>query len=65
MGSFSLWHWLIVFIYVAVIVVPIWHILKKAGYNAAFSLFALIPFVNIILLWVFAFSKWPIEKQNS
>ena len=64
MGSFSIWHWLILIIYVAIIVVPFWRILKKAGYTGALSLLALIPLVNIILLWVFAFSKWPVEKQN-
>lgn len=64
MGSFSIWHWLILIIYVAIIVVPFWRIFKKAGYTGALSLLALIPLVNIILLWVFAFSKWPVEKQN-
>lgn len=64
MGSFSIWYWLILIIYVAIIVVPFWRIFKKAGYTGALSLLALIPLVNIILLWVFAFSKWPVEKQN-
>ena len=65
MGSFSIWHWLIVIIYIGVIVVPCWRIISKAGYSGALSLLALIPLVNIILLWVFAFSTWPIEKSSS
>ena len=67
MGSFSVWHWLTLLIvivsYVAIFVVPIWKIVSKAGYSGALSLLTLIPFVNIIMLWVFAFSKWPNSKE--
>jgi hypothetical protein len=65
MGSFSTWHWLIILIYVAIIVVPCWRIVSKAGYPGALSLLALVPLVNIILLWVFAFVRWPIERAGS
>ena len=37
-------------------------IAKKAGYSAWWVVTLLIPFVGIILLWVFAFSDWPAEK---
>jgi hypothetical protein len=65
MGSFSIWHWLILIMYVCIIVVPCWRIVGKAGYSGALSLLVLVPLVNIILLWVFAFSKWPIERSGS
>jgi len=51
--------------YVCIIVVPCWRIVGKAGYSGALSLLVLVPLVNIILLWVFAFSKWPIERSGS
>jgi hypothetical protein len=64
MGSFSIWHWLIILIYVAIIIVPCWRIVSKAGYPGAWSLLALVPLVNVILLWVFAFVRWPIERAS-
>ncbi len=39
-------------------------IAKKAGYSAWWGLAMALPFLNIIIIWVFAFSKWPIEKDN-
>jgi hypothetical protein len=65
MISFSIWHWLILFVYLGIIVVPCWRIVGKAGYSGALSLLTLVPLVNIILLWVFAFSNWPIERSSS
>ncbi len=40
-----------------------WRIASKAGYNGALSLLMLVPFVNIVVLLVFAFSEWPIERE--
>ncbi|MCC8400848.1 hypothetical protein LJ655_02875 [Paraburkholderia sp. MMS20-SJTN17] len=40
-------------------VIPLWLILKKAGYPGAWSLLAFIPVVNIILLWFNALARWP------
>jgi len=62
MGSFSIWHFLV--IHAVVIVVPCWRIVKRAGYPGALALLALIPIVNITLLWVFAFVQWPIEGAS-
>jgi hypothetical protein len=41
---------------------PTWRIVTKAGYNGAWALIGLVPVVNIIMLWVFAFSTWPSER---
>jgi len=65
MGSFSIWHWLIVLIWVAVFVVPGWRIASKAGFSGALSLLLLIPLVNIIMIWVFAFMKWPNQQEGT
>ena len=65
MGSFSIWHWVIFIFLYAIFLVPIWRIVSKAGFSGALSLLALIPLVNIVVLWVFAFIKWPIEGNNS
>lgn len=59
MGSFSIWHWLIVFIVFVAPLFPIGRILKKAGYSRWLAIFYLIPLVNLVLLYVFAYSDWP------
>jgi len=34
-------------------------IVGKAGYSKAWFLIILVPIVNIIAIWMFAFAKWP------
>ena len=65
MGSFSIWHWLIVIFMIAIFLVPAWRIATKAGYPGALSLLTLIPVVNIVIIWVFAFVKWPVERADA
>ena len=43
--------------------IPCWRICSKAGYSGALVLLMCIPVVNIVLIYVFAFSKWPIERR--
>ena len=65
MGSFSIWHFIILLLYLVVFVVPSWRIVSKAGYSGAWALLMLVPLVNIVALWLFAFSRWPYEKKNN
>jgi predicted PurR-regulated permease PerM len=39
-------------------------ILVKAGIHKAWVLCLLIPVINIIMIWVFAFSYWPTLKKD-
>jgi hypothetical protein len=59
MGNFSLWHWIVVIVIAAIYFIPTIKILNKAGYTGWWSVLSLIPLVNIIMLWVFAFADWP------
>lgn len=36
-----------------------YRILEKAGFDGRWTLVLLVPVVNIIMIWVFAFSAWP------
>ncbi|WKJ89527.1 hypothetical protein QZJ86_16090 [Methylomonas montana] len=36
-----------------------YRILEKAGFDGRWTLVLLVPVVNIIMIWVFAFSSWP------
>ncbi len=62
MGGFSLWHWIIVLFWVVLAGVPMWRISSKAGFPGVFGLLMFIPLVNLLLLWIFAFVKWPVEN---
>jgi len=49
-----------------VLTIIIWcQIFKKAGYHPAMGLLMLLPPVNIVMLFVLAFSRWPIYERLS
>lgn len=45
------------------IVLPLWKICEKAGYSGWLALLALIPLVNIGLLFFLGFSDWPRDRD--
>lgn len=47
----------------ALVIVAMWKILGKAGYAGPLALLAIVPVVNVVLLLVFAFSEWPIQRE--
>ena len=63
MGSFSIWHWLVVIILVVpnLLFIPT---VRKAGFSAWWVALSLIPIVGFVLLWVFAYAKWPAETER-
>jgi uncharacterized membrane protein YhaH (DUF805 family) len=60
-GPFQL---LFILAYILLFMVPIWKIVSKAGFSGAWALLALIPLINIIMLWVFAFVRWPNVEER-
>ena len=60
----SIWQILIVLLFAVAYVVPFWKILGRIGYPKWLAIFAIIPLVSIILLWVVAFSKWSGDKTR-
>ena len=44
----------------AVIIVPFWFICKKAGFSPWLSFLNVIPFGNLILMYVLAFAEWKV-----
>jgi hypothetical protein len=68
MGTFSPTHWFIVFVMItplmALLVVPTWRILQRAGFNGAWALLMLVPLANFMLLWFVAFLKWPNDREG-
>ena len=50
---------LMMLIFAALIILPFWFIFSKAGFPRWLSLLMVVPIVNAIMLYVFAFSDWP------
>ena len=62
-GKIGLPELAVVFFIVVVFVLPYVKIFQKAGYSGWLAICMLFPILNIIVLFWFAFSKWPIELQ--
>jgi hypothetical protein len=45
-------------------IIPFWQIFKKAGFAPALSLLIVIPLVNLIVLYVIAFSDWKFDASR-
>jgi hypothetical protein len=65
MAGFGIVHWVIFTVMVAAVLYPIGRILGRIGLSPFWSVFALIPFVNLIALWVLAFTDWPRDADKS
>jgi uncharacterized membrane protein YhaH (DUF805 family) len=65
MGEISIVHWIIVISYVVLITVPVARILRRVGLSGWWCVIALIPVLNMVGLWVFAFTRWPTAGANS
>jgi uncharacterized membrane protein YhaH (DUF805 family) len=68
MVGISIWQIIIILVMVGLSIA--WTLLLartvgKAGYNKWWALVTLIPFLNIIFIWVFAFSKWPVLETKT
>jgi len=69
MGAFSIWHWISLVFYVAVLYlivgIPVLKIMRRTGHSGWASILAAIPLVNVVALWVFAFKQWPRDESSS
>ncbi|MQW67697.1 hypothetical protein GHK50_30715 [Sinorhizobium medicae] len=64
MGSFRIWHWLMVIVWLLAVGLPLSKILKRIGFSGWWAILAFIPLANIIGLWVLAVTAWPKEARN-
>src|SRR5262245_25465596 len=61
-AGYGLAHWLLFVVMVAVVLYPLGRILRRLGLSPFWSLLVFIPLVNLVSLWVLAFSDWPAER---
>jgi hypothetical protein len=52
-------HWLVLVIVAVLLLYPIGKILGRIGFSPFWSIVAVIPVLNLIGLWVMAFTEWP------
>jgi hypothetical protein len=62
-GSFSVWHLIIILVLALIFIIPYVKIIKKAGYSGWWILTMFVPLLNLIMIWVFAFARWPVEDR--
>ena len=43
--------------------VPVMQILKRTGFSRAWVLIMFVPLVNLVFLWIYAFTRWPVEGE--
>ncbi len=46
------------------IIIPFWQLFSKAGYSGWWSFLMVLPLINLIALWVLAFSQWPALRNK-
>ena len=61
--TYSPFHWFVGLVGFLIFVIPAVKILQKAGFSGWWVIASLIPFVNVIMFWVFAFARWPLEDR--
>lgn len=49
---------------VGILLPPYAKVLHRTGFSPWFCLLLLVPVVNLIVVWVFAFIEWPIDKSR-
>ena len=65
MGSFSVFHWLVLAIFAATVTIPFMKILPRAGIPGWVGIFGIVPVVPLVFLWVLALKKWPSDRDNN
>jgi len=58
--TFSL---VLLFVSLLVLFVPLAKLLRRAGHNPLWCLFAIFPGLNLIAFWFFAFKPWPADRK--
>ncbi len=52
-------HWLWFIVMIAVVIYPAGRILNRIGFSPLWSILIFVPLVNLIALWILAFTDWP------
>ena len=64
-SDLGFFHWIFFAGTIAVFVYPIGRILTRLGYSPYWCIVALVPFFNLVALWVLALSEWPRDTKKA
>ena len=67
MFSLSIVHVLVLLVLILLVwafVAIFGRIVNRAGYSRWWLLTMVVPIVNLIMVWVFAFANWPVSKPG-
>ena len=56
---------MVILVFLPIFVIPYWKIFSKAGFAGALSLLMIVPLVNLIVLYIVAFSEWKIKPGKA
>ena len=59
MHSMTVFSWIIVIAISLAMLYPYVRIIRRTGHSGWWLLTMFVPILNIIMLWDFAFAKWP------
>jgi hypothetical protein len=62
MSGLSTWHWIIVLVYFVAVTIPFFKLFPRAGIPGWVGIFAVIPLVALLFLWILAFKDWPQDR---
>lgn len=63
MQSLNIWQWMFTLafltVFLVVVIFPYVRIIQRTGHSGWWVLAGLIPVLNVVMLWAFAFARWP------
>jgi hypothetical protein len=53
----------VLFVLLFLLLVPVVKLLRRTGHHPVWCLFAIVPGLNLIAFWLFAFKSWPTDEK--
>ena len=64
MWQYGIAHWVFFTAVVLLIIYPIGRILRRLGFSPLWSVLVFLPVLNLLSLWVLAFTEWPSARKT-
>jgi hypothetical protein len=62
--GYSPFHGLWLIVMIVVVAYPAGRILSRMGFSPLWTILAFVPIVNVIALWLLAFTDWPARRAK-
>lgn len=61
---FSFFPFAILSASLVLLLIPVIQLLRRTGHHPIWCLLAIVPGLNVIALWIFAFKSWPTDREQ-